>query len=460
MMKELEYELGEGLILYDRAKKNVPIVLKQLKDLDDEYNNASSVLRATEGRVFNKDGDKKVYLDKQYIYKKQQLENYLETLRMDMMNLQEEQHMIEDRMEQMKTDRKEFEAGDLKEKRMNAQKIKNAEDQIRLLNTTLPIQQMVGEPDEIYRDRLIALRVPADYAKVDAVEARIYEHKLFKRNLKKLIDLPLYQVENIIKTLDENDMDRTYQLNEIFPKVETDFIKQFGRNPVLRNPVQSLTEFFINLLEAPLQAQEQSEAISSLTEEKSVSSGDIDPSLKGMKKAEVLKLLKDAGLTKKRASEFQKMTVNKLKVLYTEHLKKTRSEAEQAQVEAFGFLSKRGQEAQAGIQARNKAQVERMLEYLEQEDEAMKKEEKQVKDAEKAERVYKKEEKAQKKIGKKEQAGFKKAQSFIQQRIAEEEERQAEAQPPKRRGRPKESASSGASKEQTMFKFMKTLSKK
>jgi hypothetical protein len=454
-MKSLQSELTEGMLLYDRAKKNVPIVVKQLKDLNDEYNNAASLLRATEGRVYTKDGDKKVYLDNQYIYKKQQLEHYLETLQMDMRNLQEEKNIIEDRMEQLKKDKKEFEAGDLKEKQINAQKIKNAEDKLRLLNTTLPIQQMKGEPDEVYRQRLIALRVPVDNSRVDAQEARVYEHKLFKRNLKKLIDLPLYQVENIIKTLDLNDMERTYQLNEIFPKVEMEFIKVFGRKPFLRDPVQSLTDFFINLLEAPLQAQEQSEAISSLAEQQSVSTGEIDPSLKGMKKAEVLKLLKDAGLTKGKAAEFQKMTVNKLKVMYTEHLKKMRT----PQAEAFGFLSQLGQKEQQKVQARNQAQMEKILKYQQEEDAMLREEDKSVRQAEK---VYKKEEKAQKKLGQKEQANIKKGQSFIQQRIAEEEARQAEAQAqPKRRGRPPKSTTSPtASKQQTMVQFMKTLSKK
>ena len=469
-MKELESELGEGLILYDRAKKNVPIVMKQLKDLDDEYNKVAPLERDRNRGLKILAGERKVYnqsIEDKYIYKKQQLEHYLDTLQMDMRNLQEEKNMIEDRMEQMKNDRKEFEAGDLKEKQTNARKIKNAEDQLRLLNTTLPIQQMKGEPDEVYRDRLIALRVPVDNSRVDATEARIYEHKLFKRNLKKLIDLPLYQVENIIKTLDDNDSDRTYQLNEIFPKVEMEFIKQFGRKPFLRNPVQSLTEFFINLLEAPLQAQEQSEAISSLTEEKSVSSGDIDPSLKGLKKAEVLKLLKDAGLTRKRASEFQKMTVNKLKVLYTEHLKKTRSETEQSRAEAFGLLSKRGQEAQAGIQARNKAQIERMLQYQEEEDDAMRAEEKAVRDAEKAEREAKKAQKKQAKTMKQQQkqergmmgAEEKPSRAGMKQRKEEEEylrlieaqQKQAEASQKQAEAKP--------SKQQTLTKFMSAKKK-
>jgi YesN/AraC family two-component response regulator len=103
-----------------------------------------------------------------------------------------------------------------------------------------------------------------------------------------------------------------------------------------------LTDFFISILEAPLLAQEQTEAISALSEQQAVTSGVIDPFLKPLKKVEVLKLLKEAGLTKGRAAEFQKMTVNKLKVLYTEHLQKTRT-TRQSRAEAFGFLSQLGE---------------------------------------------------------------------------------------------------------------------
>lgn len=315
----------------------------------------------------------------------------LEQLAKDMKNVASEMSGLEQELLEMLNVQKTFKAEEERVNRENAQKIKNAEEQIRLLNTTLPIQQMKGEPDEVYRQRLIALRVPVDNSRVDAQEARVYEHKLFKRNLKKLIELPLYQVENIIKTLDLNDMERTYQLNEIFPKVETEFIKVFGRKPFLRDPVQSLTDFFINLLEAPIQAQEQSEAISSLTEQQSVSTGEIDPSLKGMKKAEVLKLLKDAGLTKGKAAEFQKMTVNKLKVMYTEHLKKTRSATGEAQAEAFGFLSQLGESRKQIAKDRKKIQLDALIARMQEE------EERQAKEDRENERLLKQQDKAQRK---------------------------------------------------------------
>jgi hypothetical protein len=409
-MKELQTELSEGIMLYDRAKKNVSIVMKQLKDLNDEYNSLAPLLRVRE-----KAGDKKVYLEDEYIRKKQQLEHYLDTLQMDMRNLQEEKNMIEDRMEQMKKDRKEFEAGDLKEKRTNAQKIKNAEDQLRLLNNTLPISQMVGEPDEVYRQRLIALRVPVDNSRVDAQEARIYEHKLFKQNLKKLIDLPLYQVENIIKMLDMNDMERTYQLNEIFPKIETEFVKQFGRKPVLRDPVQTLTDFFVTILEAPLQAQEQSEAISALAEEQGVFTGEIDRRLVGLKKAEVLKLLKDAGLTKGKAAEFQKKTVKQLKTIYTEYLKRSKTQEEQTQETALQYLdriSKAKQREDEFVRAERKADEEERKAFIKEE---------------------KREEGVQAKIGKKETSNFQRTQAFLQAKIAEQERKQQKAEKEQRR---------------------------
>ena len=463
-MKELTSELSEGLVLYDRAKKNVPIVMKQLKDLDDEYNRIAPLERERDRGLKILAGEKKVYkpsIQDEYIYKKQQLEHYLDTLQMDMRNLQEEKNFIEDRMEQMRTDRKEFEAGDLKEKRTNAQKIKNAEDQLRLLNTTLPIQQMKGEPDEVYRDRLIALRVPVDNSRVDATEARIYEHKLFKRNLKKLVDLPLYQVENIIKTLDDNDSDRTYQLNEIFPRVETEFIKQFGRKPLLRNPVQSLNDFFINLLEAPLQAQEQSEAISSLAQEQAVSSGEIDPRLRNLKKAEVVKLLKEAGLVKGRSQEIQKMTVNKLKVIYTEHLKKTRSASEQAQVEEqqmMGDEDTASRVEQVSYNKRKKAQLDQAIMRLLTEEKRQLQED--LKEEKEYEKMMKKQEKQQQKQERGMMGAEEKPSRMIRKQRQDEEEylRLIEAQK-KAQAQAQAQAEAKPSKQQTLTKFMSAKKK-
>lgn len=411
-MRQMTESMVNTTLEYDRLKRNVPLVVKQLKELDDKYNNL--MISPSPKQRVRMTGDKKTYLEDEYIQKKQNLETYLETLKTDMKNLQEEIQMTNTNMEQMKQDKKDLYAQDANIRRSNALKIKNAEDQIRLLNTSLPIQQMINEPDEVYRERLIALRVPVDNSRIDAQEARIYEHKIFKNNLKKLIDLPLYQVEGIIKSLDMNDAERTYQLNEIFPKVETEFIKVFGRKPLLRNPVESLVDFFMGILEAPLVAQEQSEAISALAEEQSLYTGDIDPSLRNLKKAEVLKLLKEAGITKGKAQEFQRKTVKQLKVIYTQHLKRN---------EAFEFLSQRGQEAQAGIQARNKAQLDQILRWEQEEDAMMRAEDKQVRQAEKE---YKREEKAQKQIEQKEQANLKKGKTFIQQKMAEVEKAQKE----------------------------------
>jgi len=386
----------------------------------------------------------------------------LEKLAKGMKNIASEMSGLEQELLEMLEVQKTFKAEEARIKRANAQKIKNAEDQLRLLNTTLPIQQMKGEPDEVYRDRLIALRVPVDNSRVDATEARIYEHKLFKRNLKKLIDLPLYQVENIIKTLDDNDSDRTYQLNEIFPKVETEFIKQFGRKPLLRNPVQSLTEFFINLLEAPLQAQEQSEAITSLAEQQSVSSGEIDPSLRNLKKAEVLKLLKDAGLTKKRASEFQKMTVNKLKVIYTEHLKKTRGESYQAQVaeqQMMGDEDTASRVEQVSYNKRKKEQLDRAIMRLLTEEKRQLQED--LKEEKEYEKIMKKQEKQQQKQERGMMGAEEKPSRMIRKQRNEEEEylRLIKAQRKQAQAQAQAEAEAKPSKQQTLTKFMSAKKK-
>jgi hypothetical protein len=252
-----------------------------------------------------------------------------------MQNIQSELATTNEEIAQMIEVQKNFKAEGERVRRANAQKIKNAEDQIRLLNNTLPISQMVGEPDEVYRQRLIALRVPTDNSRVDAQEARVYEHKLFKRNLKKIIELPLYQVENLIKLLDgmmttekgEEPAERVFQLNEIWPKVQSEFLKVYGKDPLLRNPEQTLYDFMIQVLSGPLMAdapEAYAQVVEAKAEAKAVETGEIAPELEGLTKTEVLNLIKQAGLSRGQAALFQKKKVLELKRIYTEYLKQPR----------------------------------------------------------------------------------------------------------------------------------------
>jgi hypothetical protein len=253
-----------------------------------------------------------------------------------MQNIQSELSTTNDAIAQDIEVIKAFKAEGERIKRSNAQAVKNAEDKIRLLNNTLPISQMVGEPDDVYRERLIALRVPTDQPGIDEEEARVYEHKLFKRNLKKIIELPLYQVETLIKELDgmmdtekgEEPAERVFQLNEIWPKVTTEFLKTYGKDPVLRKPVDTLKDFFIQVLSGPLMAEAPeayAQVMEAKAEAKAVETGEIDPSLEGLTRLEVLELIGQAGLIPpKKNTEFRKKKVLELKRIYTEYLKQPR----------------------------------------------------------------------------------------------------------------------------------------
>jgi len=250
-----------------------------------------------------------------------------------MKNIQSALATTNEEIDQLIDAQKAFKAEGERIKRSNAQKIKNAEDQIRLLNNTLPIQQMRGEPDDVYRERLIALRVPVDNSRVDEQAARLFEHKIFKRNLKELINLPLYQVESLIKELDgmmmtekgEEPAERVFQLNEIWPKITSEFVKVYGKNPLLRNPVQTLYDFFIQVLSGPLIAEAPeayAQVMEAKAEAKAVETGEIAPELEGLTKSEVLTLIKDAGLSRGQAALFQKKKVFELKRIYTDFLKR------------------------------------------------------------------------------------------------------------------------------------------
>jgi hypothetical protein len=227
---------------------------------------------------------------------------------------------------------RDTDAENMRIKKKNAAELKNYEDVYKLLNKTLPIQQMMGETDAEYRDRLINFKQETSNV-ADENEARTYEHKVFQRNLKRIINLPVYQVENLIKELDgmmetekgQESAERVFQLNEIFPKVEAEFVKRYGKDPLLRNPIQTLYDFFIQVLSVPLTA-EAPEAFAQVMEAQAqnegVARGEIEAVLLKLNKGDILELIKEAGLSKGQVAVFQKKKVLELKKIYTEHMRK------------------------------------------------------------------------------------------------------------------------------------------
>ena len=227
--------------------------------------------------------------------------------------------------------RRDIDAQNLRIKRKNAIELKNYEDMYKLLNKSLPIQQMMGETDAEYRERLINFKQETSNL-ADENEARTFEHKVFQRNLKRIINLPVYQVENLIKELDgmmetekgQESAERVFQLNEIFPKVEAEFLKVYGKDPVLRNPIQTLYDFFIQVLSGPLIAEAPeayAQVMESLADARGVSSGELEPLMEKIKKEQVLELLKEAGISKGKSAEFQKKKVFELKKIYSDYMR-------------------------------------------------------------------------------------------------------------------------------------------
>lgn len=252
--------------------------------------------------------------------------------------LQNEMRTIEEDLARQKDEYAQVQGINQSIKKRNAQTIKNYEDQFRLLNRDLPIQQMIGETDEEYRARLLAFKQEVS-TDAEAEEARTYEHKVFKRNLKKLIDLPQHEVENLVKSLDglmatEKGMEpaeRTFQLNEIWPRITSQFTRVYGINPLFRNPVETLYTFFVDLLERP-QMEDVPEAIAysgiATAEDKArislkkrvdeaIRAGVIDARLKDKSTVQMDKLLKDAGVESSRS----KRDIYTKKVLLTSYMR-------------------------------------------------------------------------------------------------------------------------------------------
>jgi len=242
----------------------------------------------------------------------------LNTLSRGLNGIENEISLIDVRIGEMRQVEKDIQDENERIKKKNAIGIKNYEDMYRLLNKTLPIKQMAGETDEEYRERLINFKQETSNL-ADESEARVYEHKVFQRNLKRLINLPMFQIETLIKKLDGyvavdgnmnrdssvESLERVFQLNEIFPKVETLFLRTYGKDPIFRNPVETIYDFLIKVLEEPLIQEEEEDEI------------DIPQDIKDLSKKGLLELMKDRNaIPKGQVANYQKKRVGDLQQLY------------------------------------------------------------------------------------------------------------------------------------------------
>ena len=244
--------------------------------------------------------------------------NELRRLSVQLDGLQNELDNLAGEKEQLNQIKRDTDAKNMRIKKKNAIELKNYEDMYKLLNKTLPIQQLPGETDAEYRDRLINFKQETSNV-ADENEARVYEHKVFQRNLKRLINLPTFQVESLIKKLDGytvrdgvlnrdsgvESMERVFQLNEIFPKVETQFIRTYGKDPVFRNPTETLYEFFLKVLEEPLIQEEEEEVIEIPQEIRDLT-----------KKALLSRMKKENAIPENQVAKYTNKKVGELQQLY------------------------------------------------------------------------------------------------------------------------------------------------
>jgi hypothetical protein len=104
---------------------------------------------------------------------------------------------------------------------------------------------MIGESDEEYKQRLMN----CEYENVDLIteqEVKNHTNQTFKKNLHKVLTLPLYLEERLVNTLSP---DLLFSLNEKWAMVEKKFIDTYGKFPLLgEKNMGSLELFFMNVL--------------------------------------------------------------------------------------------------------------------------------------------------------------------------------------------------------------------
>jgi len=128
-------------------------------------------------------------------------------------------------------------------KKTNDATFRKYEEDLRSLNQGFVTGRMVGESDQDYKDRLLTF----ERENVEAItqqEAAMYNNRVFKNNLKKVVRLPVHLEEELIKKLGQANL---FKINEKFPLYEKKFIETYGKFPVMgeRN---SLVDFFTGVV--------------------------------------------------------------------------------------------------------------------------------------------------------------------------------------------------------------------
>jgi len=197
----------------------------------------------------------------------------------------------------------------------NKQKVNEYTKALALLNKVVPSKN-VNETDEQYVQRLAHYQY--DAGNVD--EAEMFEKNTLKKELGKLTKLPLYSLENIVKSLSK---DLILSLNERWPLVTSEYNKLFSGDVRESSVIEFLQNIFIpevlNIPSVPLLTYKPTKL------KRSISIKQIDditaagykklPKFKSMKVNEQYIYLENIG-----ANVFQNSTKKENLIMYEEFL--------------------------------------------------------------------------------------------------------------------------------------------
>jgi len=242
---------------YDAVQANITGLLRQKMSITAAYNRLVGEERAKAEEYYKEAMDQ---LDIALGASRRQLNTYNSQIGTIQTEKKQFLKQIEDAVAQY------YEA-----KKANDATFRKYENDIRSLNQGFVVGRMVGESDEDYKNRLLTF----ERENVEAItqqEAAMYNNRVFKNNLKKVVRLPVHLEEELMKKLGQANL---FSINEKWPLYEKKFIENYGKFPVMgeRN---SLVDFFTSIAVRPTPPPPKA-LVPPNVEVKAPSKGSIDP---------------------------------------------------------------------------------------------------------------------------------------------------------------------------------------
>ena len=273
---QLNSSINEKLSQIAEAELQIPIIIKQMEQLEDEYNSYMSkppLNLLDKGvsifQLTNYEKERKKVQDS-YDIQRLELEQRFARVSRFIDNTQREIDVMRKDLDSYEADLPTELALNEARKVKNKAKVKAYEENLKLLNRNFNLVQEVGESDEDYIARIKSQTEAVEDPNLLVDRFNLYEARRFRENLKEIIrDNSV--IETAYNTLYQEDDSFIPEVNKIFALVKSRYEKLYG---TFQLSDKDLIKFLKQLIENPEETIRKAEEEDSLLTAMTASAGD------------------------------------------------------------------------------------------------------------------------------------------------------------------------------------------